>query len=647
MKISYNWLKNYVPNLPEADKMWDIFTYHLCEVEEVVNLENGDTIFDINILPNRAHDLLSHIGVARELAYLLGLEYKDPIDLYKIPNSEKTNLSIKIDTDKCRRYMGRIIRNVEVKDSTEWVRNYLESIGQRSINNVVDATNIVMYDSGQPTHCFDLDKITGGIVVRFAKDGESMTTLDNKEVKLDSSNMVIADEGGNILALAGVKGGKHAEVDKNTKNILVEVANFDPVSVRKTRRMVNIFTDSAKRFENDLSPELCDFAMRELSGLFVEYGFTHFEEIVDVYKVKQEEKSLAFSLSKISKILGKNIEEIELVEILQKYHFDFKQNGDIFEIKVPAHRLDLNIEEDMTEEVGRIIGYKNVIPKLPKTSFVPKFNEIYKQILFARKKMLEDGYSEVMTYTFCDKGEVEVLASASDKKFLRTNLSDGLKESIKMNILNAPLIESKEIKVFEIGSIFLKDKSTSAHGSGGTKEELRIAFGDKKKVEEISLEEFMKKFAEFDSYSKEFSFVDSASSSVFSQVLGSPIQNFKNELAQPDHSKKQDNLGQGNSLSGDKFKMWSLFPFITRDVALWVPENVSSEDVEGVIKENINELVVKGPTLFDEFKKDGRVSYAFRLVFQSYERTLTDEEVNQVFDKITQKLKENPNWEIR
>jgi len=245
MKISYNWLKWYIPTVPEVEKLQSLLTYHLCEVEGIEKKED-DTILDINILPNRAHDLLSHLGIAREVASLLNIEFKDPVPMYKIPETVSTNLKIDIQTDKCNRYMGRIVRNIKVGPSPEWVVKHLESIGQRSINNIVDATNLVMYDCGQPCHAFDLDKLASEkLIVRMAKEGETITTLDNKEVKLSENDMVIADEK-NVLAIAGVKGGKLAEVDQNTKNILIEVANFDSVSVRKTSKKTGIQTDSSK-----------------------------------------------------------------------------------------------------------------------------------------------------------------------------------------------------------------------------------------------------------------------------------------------------------------------------------------------------------------------------------------------------------------
>ncbi len=595
MKISYNWLKWYIPDVPAPEKLEDIFTYHLCEVEGTEKLANGDVIFDINILPNRAHDLLSHQGVARELASQLGINYVDPTPKYKIPASNPTDLKIKVESDKCRRYTGRIVRNVKVGASPDWVKDHLESIGQRSINNMVDAANIVMYDCGQPIHVFDLDKVRGGLVVRFAKEGEEITTLDGKLVKLKTTDLVIADEE-NVLAIAGVKGGKVAEVDENTKNIIIEIGNFDPTSVRKTGRGAGIFTDALKRFENDLSPELCDFAMVEMSGLLVEYGCTEFEDVVDIYNAKPETRKLSFRVSKISKILGLEVSTEQVEDILKRYNFVHENKGDEFEIVVPTMREDLQIEEDMAEEVGRIIGYDKVVPTIPKINFEPKVNETHQKIQQARAYLLSQGYSEVMTYSFAEKGEVEVLASASDKKFLRTNLQDGLLGSVAWNSSNLPLLginKFKDLKIFEIGSVFSKNS-----------EEIHVAFNNEEKIIEKKLNDFYK--------------------DIPSDFFLEP---------------RTYNLEA-------KFKMWSLYPFIVRDVALWVPSEVTSEQVCKVINENTNELVVKGPDLFDTFSKDGRTSYAFRIIFQSHERTLTDDEVNEVIQNITQKLTEK-SWVIR
>ncbi len=601
MKISYNWLKWYIPEAPLAEKLADVFTYHVCEVEDVEKREDGDFVFDIKILPNRAHDLLSHYGVAQELSRLLNIKFVDPISKYKIPESKKSNFVIKIESDKCRRYMGRVIRKVKVGPSPEWIVKHLESIGQRSINNMVDAANIVMFNVGQPTHIFDFNKVKEGLFIRQANEGESMTTLDNKECKFRNTDLVIADSK-NVLAVAGIKGGKIAEVDNHTKDIILEVANFEPTSVRKTAQHLNIFTDAKKRFENDLSSELGDRAMLELSALIFEMcPNATFEDVVDIYTQKQIENKLSFSTEIVSKILGLEISAETVSEILKRYDFKYTENDGVFEIVIPKMRLDLTISEDMAEEIGRIIGYDKIAPHIPKINFKVKQDETFAQISFAREKLLNDGYSEVITYMFRDKGEVSVLASASDKKFLRTNLSDGLKESIKLNTNNLPFLGIKEVKVFEIGKVFTKK------GEG-----LNIAYGNKKEVKEISIDEFIEKQQEN-----------------FSTFLQASLGTFRHQN------------------SPTVFHMWSLFPFIARDISVWVPEEVESNEVLKIIKNNTGNMVVRGPELFDEFKKDGKKSYAFRLVFQSYEKTLTDTEVNEVMIQITNKIKDNNGWQVR
>jgi phenylalanyl-tRNA synthetase beta chain len=353
--------------------------------------------------------------------------------------------------------------------------------------------------------------------------------------------------------------------------------------------------------------------MREICGLFVEYGFKDFEEIVDIYPNKQAPKKLSFSRAKISKILGIDVKDSEIENILKRYNFVFTNKEGNFEISVPLMRLDLNIGEDMAEEVGRVLGYDKLKIEIPKINFTPKVNDTYAKVSFARNKLLTDGYSEVMTYAFANKGEVEVLESASDKKFLRSNISDGLKEAIKLNQNNLPVLGVKEVKIFEIGTVFKKGV-----------EVINVAFGDKKSVKEMSLEEYITE----NSSSKEHGYFSAEKFLVLAP------------------SRSQVSL-QENSPSPQLFVMWPLFPFIARDVAVWVPEDVSSEKVASVIRGNMGSMVVRGPELFDEFKKEGKVSYAFRIVFQSYDKTLTDMEVNQVMENINKKLLENSNWQVR
>lgn len=612
MLISYSWLKSYIPEIPKEDEITNLITFHLCEIESVEKLKNGDTVFDLKILPDRAHDLLSHQGVAREIASLLGFEFKLPE--YKIPNSLKTNLQIEIQTENCRRYMGRIVRNIKIGPSPDWVVKYLESVGQRSINNIVDATNIVLFDCGQPMHAFDLVKLASEkIVVKNAKNGEELSLVGSEKLKanLKNSDMVITD-GVKNLAIAGVKGGLDSGISDNTKDILIEVANFDAVSVRKTARRLGFQTDASKRFENDLSPTLCDFAMNEISALILEMcPDASFEEVIDVYKKIPEERIVNFETSYISKMLGVKISTDEIKEILKNYNYEFTRDEDTFELIVPLMRLDITGGHDMVEEIGRAYGYSKIIPSLPSVSFERKDNDVWVDICIAKQKLVNDGYKEVMNYVFQNKGEVEVLASASDKKFLRFNLSDGLKESVKLNISNLPLLDIDEIKIFEIGAIFTKKG-----------EEIRVAYGDKKEVKEIGLEKFV---------SEKISSEEHGYFSVEKFLVLAPT---RSQVSSEQIFQKQT------------FKMWSVYPFITRDIAVWIPETVSPELLIDVYKDFGTELLVKEPKLFDSFTKNERTSFAYRLVFQSDDRTLTNEEVDIIMKNITEKIT-SLGWEVR
>ena len=616
MKISYNWLKWYVPEVPEPNRLADLFTYHVCEVESVTKLDDGDHIFDLGILPNRAHDLLSHHGVARELAGLLNITYKDPTPMYKVPASTSTKLQVEIDSQSCRRYSARIVRNVKIGPSPEWVVKHLESIGQRSINNIVDATNIVMYDCGQPCHAFDLKKLESEkIIIRNAKEGEELKVVGREGItaKLKDTDLVITD-GSKNLALGGVKGGLDSGISDTTTDIVLEVANFDPVAVRKTARRLGLLSDSAKRFENDLSPTLCDFGMLELSGMILEIlPDAVFEDVVDVYENKPEQRTVEFSTSYINKVLGVEITESDISNILMWYGYNYKEEGGVYTIFVPALRLDLTSKEDMAEEIGRVHGYDKVVPQLPKINFIPKVNEQYEKISQARNILVNAGYREVMTYAFTEKGDVEVLASASDKNFMRTNLSDGIKKSYEINKLNAPYLALDEIKIFEIGTVFSKNG-----------EEVHVAFANKKEIKEVPLEKFEESFP---------------------QVLGSPVQT--QALGRPDHSENlSSNFSNSTQEFSEVFKIWSQYPFITRDIAVWVPEGTEPETLAEIYKEFGTELMQGEPKLVDTFTKNGKTSYAFRLIFQSFDRTLTDEEINAIMSKITEKIA-NMGFEVR
>jgi phenylalanyl-tRNA synthetase beta chain len=423
--------------------------------------------------------------------------------------------------------------------------------------------------------------------------------------------MMITD-GVKNLAIAGVKGGLNSGIKDDTKDILIEVANFDPVSVRKTARRLGIQTDASKRYENDLSPTLCDQAMREISSLIYEMcPESQFEAVVNVYPNPQEEKKISFSGEYISKILGIKISDEEIEKILKNYNYKFSKENNIFNIVAPDMRLDLVTPRDFVEEIGRVYGYEKIIPEIPKVESRDRDSNIWTDIVMVKQKLIDDGYKEVMTYAFGDKGEVEVLSALSGKNFLRTNLALSLNESISFNQKNLPLLGIDNIKIFEIGTIFSKDGEC-----------LNVVFGDKKNITEMSVEKFVSEKIphEINKYNT--------------------LEKFLVEAILRSQKKFEEVIPQ------QVFKMWSVYPFITRDIAVWVPEGVDPQVLINIYKSFGTELLVREPKLFDSFTKDGKTSFAYRLVFQSEDKTLTDEEINMIMANITEKITSS-GWEVR
>jgi phenylalanyl-tRNA synthetase beta subunit len=328
--ISYKWLASHFEKpIPTAEEISRLFMLHLCEVEGMEK-KGDDTIFDLKILPDRGHDLLAHKGIAHEVAVLAG------VPMIGLPGSPRTKtgevalLRVSVlDNKLCPRYMGRVVEGVKVGESPAWLRERLESVGQRSINNIVDITNFVMLELGQPMHAFDMDKLaraTDGAMELTVRPGildERMVTLDNKDVVIAPETLVIADTK-NVLAVAGVKGGKQAQVDEQTVNIILEAANFDAVHTRRTGARIGIRTDSSKRFEHGLSPSLAEEAMGLATALLLEIcPDAKVGEVVDITARPSRNYKVGISLSELNGILGTSLSEREVKDILERLGFSY------------------------------------------------------------------------------------------------------------------------------------------------------------------------------------------------------------------------------------------------------------------------------------------------------------------------------------
>jgi phenylalanyl-tRNA synthetase beta subunit len=797
MKISYNWLQNYFEDkLPSPYDLADVLNDKAFEIEGVEDSRN-DFILNASILPNRSHDLLSYIGLAKETAVLLDKSLNLPVVSYPKNSLKKTSdfISLEVENNSLvPRAMKRVVLNVEVKESPDWLKEKLASIGQRSINNIVDITNFVMWETGQPVHAFDLNKIKDGkILIRGAKGDEKIKILDGSEFELKEGMLVISDPE-KALDIAGIKGGFSSGIDENTKNIVLSVCNFNPTQIRRTSRTLGLRTDASQRFENAISPYLAEVAMDRLSQLVSEFsGGEVLEEILDIYPKEKVRTTAPYkigvSLTDINKVLGSNIEEDEVENILNRFskyagfgwqkikpiekvlenieqyvgvpykygssvtfdspnyfdcssfvnyvyvnaginlprrtvdqfvygesvsEFDLKPGDVVFSltpkgeakierlnssqntvyaesidfmkgtkvselshngiylgngkiihasgkwhkgqvvveelketpafkeivgfkrlvlseeekylVEIPKERLDLRagpgylisgIKEDLIEEIGRVYGYSKIQSKLPEI-FKSKPNKIFYHTEKLRDLLVSKGFTEVMTYSFQEKGEVKLANPlASDKKYLRANLYQGLSKALELNKNNAPLLGGSNVYFFEIGKVF---------NNGSEKLSLGVATNDKKYL--------------FDEIIKD---VTSIAGEVKSEQKDSILLIEINE----ENLKEVDsyrNLNK-NLSTNTKFNSISTYPFVLRDIALWVPDNKEEQEVEDFIKSYATDLLFR-IGLFDKYEKDGRTSYAFNLVFQSKEKTLSDEEVNRIMDNIYNQAKE-VGFEIR
>lgn len=587
MKISRPWLQRYFEKeLPDAAALGEALTFHAFEIESIEN-----DILDVKVTANRGHDCLCHRGIAKELSAILTLPMKsDPLRqaVSLIPVATDVTVAIE-DPDRCPRYIAGHIKGVKVGPSPDWLRIFLESIGQKSINNVVDATNFVMFDLGQPLHAFDAGQLSDkkgsyGIGVRSARKDESLIALDDKKYALDPSMSVITDtHSGAAIGIAGVKGGKPAGITNATHDIIIESANFDGISTRRTAQKLKLRTDASSRYEQVISPELCAYGAAAAAHLIVELAGGELVGFVDSYPQKQQQTAVSVTAAGVNAILGSKLSDSDIAATLTRLDLEFTKAGETFVVEPSFERLDLNIPEDIAEEVGRIIGYDKIPAiKLPPMKVKPEINVNFYAAEHAREKLLADGYSEVFTSVFADKGE-RVVANKVDgvRPYLRTTLVDGLKGALERNIRNKDLLGLRDVKLFEVGVVWKDGEEITMLG-----------IADERGVREEVLS---------------------------GESNASTYETFP--LSQT-----------------ERFQPFSKYPFIVRDIALWVPDGTSEENVLQMIRANAGELLVRSE-LFDTFKKGERTSLAFRLVFQSFDRTLTDLDANERMESVSKALK--------
>lgn len=617
MKVSYKWLQSFFSEpLPEAEELAEALTFHSAEIEEVTG-EGDDLMIDVKVLPDKSAWLLSHRGVAKELSAILSRPLtRDPLATPPTLLPLTDRISLTLETDRCDHYSAALMTGVRVAPSPEWLQDRLRTIGQRPINNVVDIANYVMFEMGQPLHAFDADKLGKvgeryAVGVRQAKEGEKLTTLMKEEVVLTESDMVIVDGTNNQpIALAGVKGGLSAAVDENTTTLLIEAAHFDRVSVRKTAQRHNLRTDASQRYENGVPRALAPYGLAQVTALLSELAGGTVVGYTTTGKGAEERSSVSVSLAKINRVLGLSLTLAEVKVIIERLGYVHSVDGEIITIVPPFERDDINIPEDLIEEIGRLYGLTKIV-SMPLSGTLPtKINVRHYHAERIRTALTGLGFSEIFTSSFRAKDAVKVKnALASDKGHMRSRLRDNVTEALVRNVPNRDVLGLSAIKVFELGTVF-EVESEEYHLCLA----VRMGTEYKAKVDDPLL---------------------TAAQAAVEAALGAHITWLHAEqgvaecrLSDVLPTLPIPTVYEVSPLpSLNRYQAFSLYPAVSRDIALWIDATVPAKEVEHALRNAVTELCVRF-THIDTFEKDGRVSYAFRLVFQAPDRTLKGEEVD-------------------
>ena len=651
-------------------------------VAEVFGLD--DVILEVAITPNRA-DALSHIGIARDLAALFGREVKYPeVNITEASEKASDVASVEIlNADDCPRYSARVVKGVTIKESPRWLKEKLTAVGLRPINNVVDVTNFVLYEIGQPLHAFDLNMLSGKkIVVRNADDGEKFITLDSKERELKANNLMICDAE-KPVAIAGVMGGENSEVTDETKDILIESAYFNPSSIRKTAKQLGLTTDSSYRFERGTNPEITVWAATRAAQLIAELaGGEILSGAIDVYPKPVERKKIKLRYARVNKILGYEVNPETVRDILKRLELGIlDENENDLTVEVPAFRHDLEREIDLIEEVARIYGYD----KIPDISHV-NITLSVKVDETSNKEKIRDllvglGYREIITNSLLNKELSEKFGKplsvlnpqSAEMTNPRTSLLPGMLQTISRNIK----VQERNLKLFEIGHIFnrindeinsfddFSEDETLAFAVTGNKFEkewftnpVKFDFYDLKG----DLEEFLLKYYGTKKYVLEYKelpqgcFYDYGT---FVKVQNKEVGFFGKLNADllKEFDIKQDvfvcELNIGALPAPDKkrtYKEVLRFPKVYRDMAFVVDKTIDAGKVAEVIKKGSSALL-KNIRLFDIFESDAlgknKKSLAFELEYYDNSRTLTEEEVDKDFWSAIERVKKELNAELR
>lgn len=653
MKTSYSWLNSFFKRpLPQPEKLAEILTMHSFENESIEKKKN-DWILNLDVLPDRGGDCFSHLGIARECAALLNLKMSFPLIKIK-EGKEKVSSFLKVEVkDKnCQRYSARVITNVSVGPSPKIIQDRLINCGVNPINNIVDAANYVMLELGQPLHAFDYDKIQGKkIIVRKAKPNESVVLLNNNEYVLDKKTMVIADEK-DVLAIAGIKGGKKAEISKETKTIVLESASFESKTIGQTARRLNLRTDASARFEHILDPNLTEIALNRASQLIVEWAKGEIAKgIIDIYPEKVKPKKINLEFGLVNKVLGITVPQNEAIGILNRLGIKvLAKTKESILLEVPTFRQDLAIAENIIEEIGRVYGYEKIPSLLPPIKDYPiKRNKLNLFLDRARNALKELRFTEVYNYSFIGDEEKnkyqlepeEILnPTSSFSKYLRPSLIPLLEKNLEEN-----LKWFEEVKIFEAGKVFFSQGEKIGEKtmlSGG------VSFGENRQ------KEFLRLKGEVIFLLNQLGIKNVVFAKTSSNLLEIIINKEKvGKIIVADRGfffEFDFDVLIKYANDQKEYEKISYHPPAIRDISGTVDEKVSLEKLKEKIRQGGSGLI-KDLEVFDVYQGPGigkgKKSVSFHIIFQSEEKTLDSNEIDKIQKEIIKILSEQLGWEER
>jgi phenylalanyl-tRNA synthetase beta chain len=687
MKISYNWLKEFVDHDLSPRELAAKLTMVGLAVDAVEE-HGGDSVLEIDLTSNRP-DCLSHLGVAREVAAITGKALQMPETvtgkLSSVAASVGDATSVEIlNPDLCPRYSARIIKGVKVGPSPDWLVKRLEVMGQRSVNNVADITNYVMLELGQPLHAFDLAMLRGQrIIVRAAREGEKIVTLDKEERELNSQMLVIADAE-RAVALGGIKGGEDSGISETTVDVLLEAAYFKPAQIRATSKALGVATEASYRFERGTDPEIVPVASARAAAMIAEIaGGEILSGIVDVYPQKSDRKQVSLRRKRYEQLTGLKFDVAEAERILNSLGFEAEISPDKTALKTlaPTWRIDAAIEEDLVEEVARISGYDNLRTTLPGSAGAGAYLPGETGRRAARGALSNLGYNEAVSFSFVNAEADALLTEANVSArlelrnpiddtagFMRTTLLGGLLKALEHNFNHS----SRNVRMFEVGKCFLNIESERPEEierlaliATGARNEFdwqaasaRIDFFDLKAAVESVAESLglpSLSYAATDA----FTHLHPGRSAVISLdgvTLGRagqlhPRVAAEYKFKQPVFVAELDFGAMLNARRAEvRYQPLPKYPTVVRDLALLVDTSVPLSAIEKTVYGlDIAELV--GFRLFDLYAGKelpaGKHSIALSLRYRAADRTLTDEEINSLHERIVGKLTQEFSAEVR